>query len=692
MNKNMNAENLSYLSYEINGTRFIVQTLSNSMDITKVEGTNDEQGTGNISDETSFGKEEEPISLISVDGQIYAFQNGDFQELNLSHVDGQIELSDKAVLLSRDIENEETQFITNGAIIIENIDDDNQERYEIVTEQNDKNFVMQKDDVNANDFVEVVTAFKCKICTYTTQDRGELIEHFQKTHINPTVDIEEKEESVNVDEVKLVYMCGECSSCFPSLEDCKEHMINDHQLTNTAPEKAVREYMTNELRDPKLHVEQIKNNCKNNQLKQEVKDTKSLNSECILNKKAIELAETNVRCTYRGCPYKFATEEIMQQHVAFHTESQSVSAFKCSICRDLKFTKWRQCSLHLWKKHEIDVGLFTCKICKAYKSATMVKLLTHMKVHSETREYECSECGKCFKQASQLRNHRVMHLDRKTLEVKRWYTSKKCDMCGKTYANSKCLKSHIQAVHSKLRPYVCNVCGHSSARKAMLQMHLRQHTGDKPFSCELCEYRTGDHNTLRRHIMQHTGFRPYKCPHCSYTAIQSSSYKNHLKSRHPLLSGLFTCDSCSFKTVKKESYIQHVHDHEKGLIKANIQKKDDENVEVFPGNIAAAQLIYSCLGAFSKVGDTLEANLMSSSTSADGTSQTITIQIPSKHLENSLSSRENIKSSSAIEQEDEETMHCFLKLPREEEENIDTGGITIPAEPEISTSATIDID
>lgn len=190
MNKNMNAENLSYLSYEINGTRFIVQTLSNSMDITKVEGTNDERGTANINDEMSFGKEEEPISLISVDGQIYAFQNGDFQEFNLSHVDSQIELSDKAVLLSRDIENEETQFITNGAIIIENIDDENQEHYEIVTEQNDKNFVMQKDDVNANDFVEVVTAFKCKICTYTTQDRGELIEHFQKTHINPTVDIE----------------------------------------------------------------------------------------------------------------------------------------------------------------------------------------------------------------------------------------------------------------------------------------------------------------------------------------------------------------------------------------------------------------------------------------------------------------------------------------------------------------------
>ena len=73
---------------------------------------------------------------------------------------------------------------------------------------------------------------------------------------------------------------------------------------------------------------------------------------------------------------------------------------------------------------------------------------------------------------------------------------------------------------------------------------------------------------------------------------------------------------------------------------------------------------------------------MSSSTSADGTSQTITIQIPSKHLEGSLPSKETpAKTLSQIDQEDEETMHCFLKIPREEEENIDTGGITIPAEP-----------
>ena len=60
-----------------------------------------------------------------------------------------------------------------------------------------------------------------------------------------------------------------------------------------------------------------------------------------------------VRCSYRGCPYKFSTEETMQQHALCHIESQNGMAFKCTVCRDTKFTKWRQCSLHLWKKHQI---------------------------------------------------------------------------------------------------------------------------------------------------------------------------------------------------------------------------------------------------------------------------------------------------------------------------------------------------
>lgn len=191
MNEERSIEDSSYLSYEINGTRYILQTISNpTIDITKTASTNQEQNTINIIDEPHVEKEDESISLICLDGQVYAFQNGELQELDFSQVTDENESQEKTVLLSKEDDNCEPQYITNEGLVIGNIDQHSQEQYEIITDQNEKNFIIEKHNVNANDFVEVVTAFKCKICTYTTQDKTQLLQHFQKTHVNPKVDIE----------------------------------------------------------------------------------------------------------------------------------------------------------------------------------------------------------------------------------------------------------------------------------------------------------------------------------------------------------------------------------------------------------------------------------------------------------------------------------------------------------------------
>lgn len=669
----------SYWSCNINAENFSLESPGDLINnVLTIEESKGEEYTQIDSLEgIDLKKESQGISLVSIEGQIYAFKNDEFQSVEESEfLDYNNQGDDNILPISE--ENDERNETTFEAF---SEDVHNDKCYENFTNhQNHQIKDEEENQINEHDLVEVVTTFKCKICPFSSQDKSELLSHLQDTHVNPNKELKETTIVDETDKVKLVYMCGECSVCFSTIEECKKHMIDDHELIDRSGKRQSTE-SSSSLESTELLTDDNNisaESCSENKL---IKSPEAKNDQ----QNDVDVKEKKVKCTYRGCPYKFSDSEKMQQHVVCHDDIQNVNRFKCNFCRQIKFSKWKQCSLHLWKSHQIDIDLLSCNICNVYKSTAMVKMITHMKVHNVNKDYECPDCGKCFKQSSQLRNHRVIHLDRKSAEIPRWYTSKICELCGKTYADSKCLKNHIQAVHSKLRPYVCTVCGHSSARKSMLQMHLRQHTGDKPFNCELCDYKTGDHNSLRRHAMRHTGVKPYKCPHCPYSAIQSNSYKNHLRSKHPLLSGVFTCELCSFETVKKESYLQHIKDHEKGFIKVSNQNKvaDGENVEVFPGNIAAAQLIYSCLGAFSKVGRTIEANLMSSSTSADGTSQTITIQIPSKHLEGTLPSKEtSLKTVPPIEQEDEETMHCFLKIPREEEENIDTGGITIPAEPE----------
>lgn len=191
MNEERSVEDSSYLSYEINGTRYILQTVSDpAIDISKAISITQEQNTINLINEPQVEKDDESISLICLDGQVYAFQNGELQELDFSQVIDENESQEKTVLLPKEDDNCESQYITNEGLVIGNIDEHSQEQYEIITGQNEKNFIMEKHNVNANDFVEVVTAFKCKICTYTTQDKTQLLQHFQKTHVNPKVDIE----------------------------------------------------------------------------------------------------------------------------------------------------------------------------------------------------------------------------------------------------------------------------------------------------------------------------------------------------------------------------------------------------------------------------------------------------------------------------------------------------------------------
>ena len=238
-------------------------------------------------------------------------------------------------------------------------------------------------------------------------------------------------------------------------------------------------------------------------------------------------------CSFKNCAFLFKEQEQLDYHLSCHQEE--VGGFCCQEpgCQ-VRSDKWRDMATHLWRRHGRDCDMLLCSLCNNYRTMFPKILEAHHQTHMNLKQFVCDVCHKGFNQMSQLKNHAVIHLDKTGIEpIPSWAKPKQCDICLKMFSDSKCLKKHVQAIHSKLKPYICQVCGHQSARKAMLQLHVRQHTGEKPFQCDLCEYKTGDHNSLRRHKRKHTGDKPYKCPHCDYAAIQSSSFKSHLRSKHP---------------------------------------------------------------------------------------------------------------------------------------------------------------
>ncbi|GAB6030445.1 hypothetical protein CHUAL_007315 [Chamberlinius hualienensis] len=266
-------------------------------------------------------------------------------------------------------------------------------------------------------------------------------------------------------------------------------------------------------------------------------------------------SDTRFKCEVNGCAIRMRSSDNLEYHMRSHAEK----GFICPECRE-KFDNWKTLSIHLWRIHVVDMELYTCDICN-YKTYSYGKLINmHRRIHSDDRPFLCDTCGKGFKTSKQLRNHRVIHLDKRKHRNLR---SGECEICHRRFSDRRMLRVHNDTVHSKLRPYLCNFCGYAASCRSTLKMHIRQHTGEKPFACEKCEYRTADHNSLRRHKMRHSGEKPYRCPFCPYACIQSSTYKTHLKNKHPGLDEglMFCCQHCSFRTIKKENFVTHMVDH-----------------------------------------------------------------------------------------------------------------------------------
>lgn len=330
------------------------------------------------------------------------------------------------------------------------------------------------------------------------------------------------------------FKCPECEFVSRVKNEVSEHLKKDHQVVIA---EVVNANATIESSDFLL------NGC--DEEPNEINDSQILHHDPVSSS-----VQEGFTCTVEKCGVRWELEHNAQYHTKCHYES----GFRCPECSEIK-SSWKAMTMHLWKSHSINLELLSCHLC-GYKTGKKELLKFHIKTHCDQRTCLCDECGKGFKNMKQLRNHKELHSLNKGSKEQ---LKNKCADCGKILSSGRLLRAHRNAVHLKMRSHLCSYCGYNTTSHSSLRIHLRQHTNEKPFTCETCNYQTADHNSLRRHRMKHTGEKRYKCPHCPYASIQASTYKVHLKNKHPGLSDelVFSCQFCSFRTIRKEQLSLH---------------------------------------------------------------------------------------------------------------------------------------
>nr|XP_019938656.1 PREDICTED: zinc finger protein 646-like isoform X1 [Paralichthys olivaceus]XP_019938657.1 PREDICTED: zinc finger protein 646-like isoform X1 [Paralichthys olivaceus]XP_019938658.1 PREDICTED: zinc finger protein 646-like isoform X1 [Paralichthys olivaceus] len=213
---------------------------------------------------------------------------------------------------------------------------------------------------------------------------------------------------------------------------------------------------------------------------------------------------------------------------------------------------------------------FPCKQC-GMLCPNMPSLLEHMDAHlqeDEERKFKCDECGRGYRHAGSLANHKKTH------EV----GSFQCNICGKENSNALSLKSHLRS-HTSQKKYSCVQCGKGFRLASQLatheKVHLSRRVKEQSFRKLDAEYPAHENshaieNDRPHHPNEHLASVGISTENSPFEDKTEDIYNAQAESSDDAADRPFKCDLCDKSYIHHRSLTNHKKTHQVGMFECTV--------------------------------------------------------------------------------------------------------------------------
>ncbi|XP_058820662.1 transcription factor grauzone-like isoform X2 [Topomyia yanbarensis] len=291
----------------------------------------------------------------------------------------------------------------------------------------------------------------------------------------------------------------------------------------------------------------------------------------------------NHYCTV--CNKYFLRVQNLRNHIITHNRQAKQAVQEQTVTKNPATAKAKRRADEIAKQDKLirETVSLNCSQC-GFLGETFGKLVYHALKEHGNKYYAVICCDRRFGSREQLYEHCLRHLNPDHF---------RCEICGKSYADSSALQSHRWRIHTPVseRPFKCEICGDAFVKDYLLKKHMDTHLckEQKSHFCELCNRAYSNALYLRVHQQKkHGAVCDWVCDVCAKGFAHRGALEEHrlTHTQEGLASLKMQCEKCKKWLINKGSYSKHkrICYDTGGPVKCDICGKESVNEAALMGH------------------------------------------------------------------------------------------------------------